>query len=225
MKRLWFIGTLAALALVVSAGVLYAHSKKEGTSFCPSKSEINLRMDMRKLWDDHNALTLMQIESVVANLPDKDAVTARLLKNQEQIGEAIVPFYGKAAGEKLTSLLKGHIVIAGDLVTAVKAGDKVKAKEAEKKWQANADEIVAFLSGANPKYWPKDTLRGMMDAHLALIKEIASDIINKKSSDEMSAYDRSRDHVLMMADALSDGIVKQFPKKFGSGEMVSENVR
>ena len=32
----------------------------------------------------------------------------------------------------------------------------------------------------------------------------------------MKAFDAVYDHILHMADALSDGIVKQFPDKFGN---------
>jgi hypothetical protein len=57
----------------------------------------------------------MYIVSFLADLPDTDVVAQRLLKNQEDIGNAIKPFYGEEAGKKLTELLNGHILIAVDL--------------------------------------------------------------------------------------------------------------
>src|SRR5213082_627589 len=89
---------------------------------------------MRKLWEDHVTWTRLFIVSAAAGLPDKDATTQRLLQNQTDIGNAVAEFYGKDAGDKLTSLLKDHILIAADLVGAAKAGDSAKAADAKKKW-------------------------------------------------------------------------------------------
>src|SRR5215208_4684638 len=111
---------------------------------------------MRKLWEDHITWTRVFIISAVAGLPDKDAATQRLLQNQVDIGNAIKPFYGNAADDQLTALLKDHIVIAADVVTAAKANDKPKLDDANKRWSDNADQIAAFLSKANPKNWPEN---------------------------------------------------------------------
>jgi hypothetical protein len=65
---------------------------------------------MRRLWEDHITYTRLYIISAAGNLPDKDATAQRLLQNQTDIGNAIKPFYGDAAGDQLTSLLKQHIL-------------------------------------------------------------------------------------------------------------------
>jgi hypothetical protein len=60
--------------------------------------------------------------------------TQRLLRNQQDIGDAIKPFYGRAADERLTSLLKEHILFAGDLVAAAKAGDQSAVQRHSAAW-------------------------------------------------------------------------------------------
>ncbi len=76
---------------------------------------------MRKLWTDHTVWTRMYIVESLTDSPAAGAAAVRLLKNQEDIGNAIKPLYGDAAGTQLTSLLKEHITIAVDIINDVKA--------------------------------------------------------------------------------------------------------
>src|SRR5215208_4105160 len=124
-----------------------------------SSKEAAFQDAMRKLWEDHITWTRVFIISAAADLPDKDAATQRLLQNQVEIGNAIKPYYGDAAGEKLTTLLKEHITTAAEVVTAAKASDTAKMADANRRWFANADAISTFLSGANPKNWPADEMK------------------------------------------------------------------
>jgi hypothetical protein len=172
-----------------------------------------LHQDMRKLWTDHTVWTRDYIVAAVDDRPDAQAAANRLMKNQEDIGAAIAAYYGQPAGQQLTSLLKQHIAIAVDLIKAAKGGDQAAQKQANDKWQQNAVDIAAFLSKANPN-WPKDVLINMMKAHLATTTDEVVARLKHDWEADVRAYDAVYDHILMMADALSDGIVKQFPDKF-----------
>src|SRR2546423_11614804 len=114
-----------AVILMLVPNVTFAHSK---AAFHDA---------MRKLWEDHVTWTRLFIVSAAGDLPDKDATTARLLQNQVDIGNAVKPFYGPAAGDKLTALLKDHILIAAEIVTAGKAKDMGHVGEAKTSWFAN----------------------------------------------------------------------------------------
>jgi hypothetical protein len=181
-------------------------------SFAGTKSE-SLRLDMRKLWEDHITWTRLFIVSALSDLPDKDATTKRLLQNQVDIGNAIKPFYGDAAGSKLSALLKDHILIAAEIVGAAKAGETAKLEAAKTRWVANADEISAFLSGANPKNWPAAEMKAMMREHLDLTTTELMARLNKDWAADVAAYEKVHTQILHMADMLTDGIVKQFPDK------------
>src|SRR5688500_11880011 len=63
---------------------------------------LDLRLAMRDLWSDHVVWTRDYIIAAVAGAGDADAAATRLMKNQEEIGNAIVPFYGQEAGTKLS---------------------------------------------------------------------------------------------------------------------------
>jgi hypothetical protein len=109
--------------------------------------------------------------------------------------------------------LKEHITIAVDLIKAAKAGDKTGQKAADDRWQQNADQIATFLSGANPNL-PKATVLDLMKTHLKTTTDEVVARLTKNWEDDVRAFDRVYDHILMMSDAISDGIVKQFPDKF-----------
>jgi hypothetical protein len=170
--------------------------------------------EMRRLWEDHVTWTRLAIISLVGGTPDTDASVRRLLQNQTDIGDAIKPFYGEAAGEELTRLLRDHILIAADIIAAAKAGDDAGVTAAQTRWTANADEIAAFLAGANPRSWDLDEMKTMLYEHLTLTTDEAVARLQGDWDADVAAYDEIHRHALGMADMLSDGIVKQFPKRF-----------
>jgi hypothetical protein len=179
-----------------------------------SASRLALHNDMRRLWEDHITWTRLFIVSASADLPDTQATTERLLRNQKDIGDAIKPFYGRAAGNRLTALLREHITTAADLVLAAKAGDQPAVERNSRAWSRNANEIADFLSAANPRHWPRREMRSMMREHLDLtLKEAVAHLQGDHSAD-IRSYDRIHRQILTMADMLSDGIAAQFPKRF-----------
>jgi nicotinamidase-related amidase len=182
----------------------------------PSDAAVNLHLAMRKLWEDHITWTRLYIVSAVAGLPDTDATTQRLLQNQVDIGNAIKPYYGAAAGDQLASLLKDHILGAAALLTAAKARDNAGVQAASDKWYANANDIAGFLSSANPKNWPLSALQADMKTHLDQTLAEAVDHLKGNYTADVADYEMVHEHILMMADALSDGIIAQFPAQFGA---------
>jgi hypothetical protein len=170
--------------------------------------------DMRKLWEDHVTWTRLYIVSALGGLPDKDATAQRLLDNQTDLGNAIKPFYGDAAGTELTALLRDHILIATELIDAARTGDKAAQDDATKRWFANADGIAAFLSGANPENWPPAEAKKMMHDHLNLTTEEVVAHLSQDWAASIASYDKVHDQILHMADMLSAGIQAQFPDRF-----------
>ena len=199
-----------------SAAELPQAGQAVGTAGDPVHSEavIALKQDMRKLWTDHVVWTRAYVVAALGDQPDAQAAAARLLKNQEDIGKAVAKFYGDAAGQQLTTLLKEHITIAVDLVKAAKTGDKSGQQQADSRWQQNAVQSAEFLSKANPN-WPRATLVDMMNMHLSTTTTEVVARLNKNWEEDVRAFDVVYDHILKMSDALAEGIVKQFAEKFG----------
>jgi len=214
-----FFSALAALA-VSNGHDARAHGNKTHADVqhvaqtAVTRRELVLRNDMRVLWEDHVTWTRLAVISVVAGSPDTDAAVGRLLRNQTDIGNAIKPFYGDAAGDALTGELRNHILIAADLIAAAKAGDQAKLAAEQARWQRNAADIATLLSRANPRYWKRAALLAMLEQHLRLTTAEAVARLQGEWAADVAAYDRVHHHALGMADALSAGIVKQFPRRF-----------
>jgi hypothetical protein len=107
---------VAVLALYAVLPVSLAEAHNEAA--------VSLKQEMRALWTDHVVWTRSYIVAALADQPDAKAAENRLMRNQEDIGNAVGNIYGAPAGRQLTTLLKEHITIAADLIKAAKAGDK-----------------------------------------------------------------------------------------------------
>jgi hypothetical protein len=210
--RPWHVLTLAvAIGAAVLLPALGAHD--HGTVAASARTNRAIFHDaMRQLWEDHIIWTREFIVSFAADGPDLSPVTDRLLRNQNDIGDAIKPFYGEAAGEQLSALLREHILGAAALLDAAKNGGNVQA--ASDAWYVNADEIAEFLAAANPQAWPADEMKAMMRDHLDLTLAEAVARLEGRYTDDIAAYDQIHVQILHMADMLSDGIIAQFPAKF-----------
>ncbi len=207
----------ALVALAVAGGHdAAAHGNDDQHAKAPvvTPRVVAFHDEMRRLWEDHVTWTRLAIVSYIDDLSDLEPTVARLMQNQTDIGDAIKPFYGDAAGEELTRLLRDHILIAADIIAAAKAGDQTAVADAQARWTTNAGEIAAFLAAANPRSWDLDEMTAMLDEHLRLTTDEAVARLQGDWAADVAAYDQIHAHALGMADVLSNGIIKQFPSRF-----------
>lgn len=172
-------------------------------------SAAELRSAMRKLWTDHVVWTRNVIISFAAGLPDLQFAEQRLLRNQDDIGAAVAQFYGVQAGSRLAALLRQHILQAVDVLGAAKSGNKGALDAANAAWQRNGNDIADFLSAANP-YLHRDDARRLLRRHLDTTLAEASARLGGKWADDVAVYDMVYDHILIMSDAISNAIARQF---------------
>jgi hypothetical protein len=210
-----FFSALAALA--VSNGSAHAHGNAEHHASVPAaltQQEVALHDGMRRLWEDHITWTRLAIISLTTDAPDTQATVARLLRNQTDIGNAVKPFYGNAAGNELTRQLRRHILIAADVIAAAKAGDSAKLANAQARWAKNGEDIAAVLHSVNPRYWKLPVMQAELRTHLKLTTDEVVARLQQKWGADVAAYDRVHRHALHLSDLLSEGLVKQFPSRF-----------
>jgi hypothetical protein len=219
-----FFSALSALAVSNGMDMAQAHGNHAQapmkmtmtvhSSSAQTAKAVALRTEMRKLWEDHITWTRLAIISLESGTPDTNATVARLLRNQVDIGNAIKPYYGKAAGNELTKELRAHILIAADVIAAAKAGDSAKLADAQARWVKNGDQIATVLHSLNPRYWKLGAMKAEMHRHLDLTTQEAVARLQSNWTADVAAYDKVHQHILHMSDMLSQGITKQFPARF-----------
>lgn len=175
--------------------------------------QVALHDQMRVLWTDHVVWTRLAIVTFAEGSAGFDATAARLLQNQVDIGNAFKPFYGQTTGDRLTGLLREHILIAVELLQAAKAGDAAALEAARVRWYANADDISRFLASINPRWWPFNTVRTAMRTHLDQTLAEATHELTGDYPASVADYAEIQEHILAMADLFSSGIARQFPQR------------
>lgn len=179
-----------------------------------TKRALCLSNAMHLVWEQHVYWTRMTINSIAFDLPDIDAVTARLLQNATDSGNLLKPFYGDIISKEYSNLIREHLVIAAELVKAAKIGDEKKVVILKKKWYKNGAEIAEFLSTINP-FISRREFQQMFFEHLNLTINEAMLILQSKFELSIIVFNKIETEALEMADTLTNAIVKQFPKCFG----------
>jgi hypothetical protein len=190
------------------------HDHGVGPVGLPTAAQVAFHDQMRKLWEDHVTWTRLAIVTFADGSAGFDATATRLLQNQTDIGNAIAPFYGAAAGQELSTLLHTHITLAVALLEDVKSGNTTAFAADKAAWYDNANQIADFLSAANPRFWPDAVMREFMKVHLDETLTEAADELSGSYTASVSDYEAVVLHMLAFADLLSSGIMHQFPNRF-----------
>jgi len=203
------------LLSVVMLSTMFLSNSARACDACGKDSKTQqLHTAMQKLWSDHMVWTYATVDAFFHNPTAVQPSLDRLLQNQKEIGAAIVPIYGQAAGDKLTALLTTHINQAVPVLTAAKSGDKIALDKALADWYTNAREIAEFLTAANPKSWPATATASMMKAHIDQTTVYAVDLLKNDYIAAIKHFDEARQHMVEMGTVLASGIIKQNPDKF-----------
>jgi ABC-type uncharacterized transport system involved in gliding motility auxiliary subunit len=173
--------------------------------------------EWRKLWEDHITWTRVVIIGILNDLPGTNTYIGRLLQNYDDMEEALTPYYGDDA-EVLGDLIKDHLTIAAEILTAAHNGDTAAMNDAIARWYANAHDIAVQMNEMNPQFWPLQETEQMWVDHLDATFLEATTHLSGDFAGEVAAYDTIHDLALEMADFMSNGVMNQFPSKFkGSG--------
>ena len=204
-----------SLLLIVSSFMFTLQScKKDNIDPLKSDTYTQLKEEMRKLWSDHMHWTLATVDAFYHNPNSLNSNLQRLLLNQKDIGAAIAPYYGQAAGDQLAALLTEHINLAVPVLQAAQNNDQPGLNTAVANWNQNAKDIANFLTAANPDNWPQTATEPALLHHIEHTIDYSVKVLNGDYEGALATFEHALNHMLALANTLSEGIAKQFPDRF-----------
>ena len=212
----FLIAAITANAQQMNHSSMVANTSSEMASLMKNPKVLELNRAMRNLWNAHMYWTLITVDAYYNDPKGLSAKLNRLLQNQKDIGAAIVPYYGQAAGDQLAKLLTEHIQLAVPVLKAAKENNKEALDKAVKDWYANAKDIGKFLASANPKNWTAKETQGALEMHITHTIAYSVSILKGDYTQSFGGFEEALHHMVHLADILTEGIAKQFPDKFKS---------
>lgn len=172
-------------------------------------SRLNLMNELRRLWEEHIVWTRLFIISTLAELPDLEVTTNRLLRNPSDFAKVLEIYYGRQKADTFRNLFEEHLTIAASIVNSAKEQNTAAVERYSNLWHSNADQIAAFLASINP-CWSEDEWKYLLYDHLRMTTD---EVVARLSGDYLKdsiIFDMIEQQALAMADVMAAGIIKQF---------------
>lgn len=208
MKHKKYSGITFIIGLLLGTGIGYYLTYRL-PGLCQrshiSEKHCALRRSLDKLWTDHVIWANASMIATLTEKPEAKNYSDRLLKNQEDLGNAIAPYYGPEAGAHLTTLLKEHTTLALALFKAAHQEKMTAFKELTQKWHSNAQAIALFLEQINP-HCPQKKLTDLLHEHLALTAYQLQAYLHGNWENVIKSFDKTREQILIVSKTMADGI-------------------
>jgi hypothetical protein len=210
------VGFAIALAVPLAAQHPMGHgAPARGMPAAHASAAAELRATLTRLLGEHLFLASAATGAALGGRQEEfRAAAAALDANSNDFIAAVGSIYGPDAQRAFDPLWKKHIGFVVDYTVGLATKDQAKQQKAVNDLLAYTQEIGAFLNSANP-YLPKDAVANLVREHVLTLKAV---IDAQAAGDPARAYMEMRKayaHMGTLAGALTDGIVRQFPQRFG----------
>jgi len=206
--------TAILIALALGPATAAADTMEMSKPLSGSAKLVETDAALRGLWVDHAFWVRDVVLATFAKNPaEAQAAEAQVVANAHALADSIEPFYGQAASDQLFALLAGHYGAVKAYLTATVAKNKQAEDAATEDMMTNAGKIADFLSAANPNL-PKDAVLGLLQAHGGHHITQIQDLAGRRYAEEAKNWIDMKQHMFVIADALTGAIAKQFPEKF-----------
>lgn len=162
---------------------------------------------MRLLWESQ----AFWLRNYLISIPSSEKSLNALLANQDAIGNSIKPYFDNTTGDKLSAMLKTHMLMTVDLINASRNGRRTKTMLDQ--WYTSGDELISYVSSLNPEIDKKLSSQLWREFQGSVLNEIDA-YTRKDVNAESDAFVVSFNHISLFSDSLSLAFEKQFPEQF-----------
>jgi hypothetical protein len=174
----------------------------------------DLRTALNTLLAEHTYLAAMATDAALGGREAEfEAAAAALDENTVDLGAAIGSVYGPDAEEAFVPLWRNHIGFFVDYTLGVAGDDQAMKDAAIEDLLGYRADFIAFLNSANDGL-TEEVLSPVLTPHVGTLTAV---IDAQGANDDVTAYTALREayaHMQIIADALSEAIVQQFPDNF-----------
>ena len=202
---------LVALAVIAVAGI--AASAPPPQQGPQPASEVELRLDMQHMWENHVRDLNDLINAVVNGDPSTQAILNKSLGHVDMMTASLATFYGQQAASSLNQELKAHEMSVYDYAVAAKAGNQAGMQTVMTNSQQINTQIAQCLSSLNPN-WPFEVVKAAFDQHVNDLVTITQQMLAGDFVGALNTLDVAVEHAQAFANTMTNGLVAQFPDRF-----------
>jgi hypothetical protein len=208
MKTLIKSGLLL-MVFIVSSNVLYAQlfDKNIVTPRQELKAELN------RLWVDNAVYTRLSILCLTDRLPGTEETLARLMQNQEDMGVSFSTYYGRDKGDEFCQLIASNTSLIVRIIRSKNTGSTQDLEDAQKRLASNYNDILNYLVKVNP-YLKRKELEAKLTSIVLLTNKQIDLRLSTDYDLDIQNFDQLLTESIEFSNILSEGIIKQFPKRF-----------
>jgi ActR/RegA family two-component response regulator len=172
------------------------------------------RDSLRDLWVGHTFwIRNFELESFAGNGAALQSAEKKMEENCRAIADSLAPYYSPEDVERFHTLLDRHEYAIKAYLKAVREENGRGLEEAQREVPSNSTDIADFLGGLNPA-WKTPEFRDLIQQHGLCHMDQIRALKDGDYSREASIWDVKRQVVLKLADAMAEGLARQFPQKF-----------
>jgi uncharacterized protein YxeA len=163
----------------------------------------DLRSKLESLLGEHAILAVLSMQKGIAGSADYDQASAAWMQNSDDLAAAIASIYGKEAGASFLTIWNSQIGFFADYAKATAAKDETKRQSA-----------VANLEDYRLKQ--KEYFANGLSEHIGHLLDASHAYAEGNYTEAYSDLRTAHAHMISTGEELANGIMMQFPEKFGA---------